>query len=179
MNVINVCALETMGPKQTEFVYIVQKNKKVVGGSTVVLLNNTSVPEMFDLNVNETCTVNSWYIADEGQTGVIDLTHDTAIRMMQVGRTQPVDSLRVNNSQGIPDHTIKFMLGKYLRSATAPHRWLSPTFASVRVELCCIEETLESYWDPKDSTPENPNLRSLNSSTMVLVYPRTTGEAVH
>jgi hypothetical protein len=109
VNVINICDKETMNPKSSEFLYVVQKNKKD-NGEPVMVLNDTEVPDMFDANFDVKCVVKSWYVADEGLTAQIDITHDTAIRMLQVDRTEDIDSIKVNTTQGLTDHTIKFRL---------------------------------------------------------------------
>jgi hypothetical protein len=64
VNVINICDKETMKPKGSEFLYLVQKNKKLNKEPVMVL--NDKVPDMFDANVDVKCDMKSWYVADEG-----------------------------------------------------------------------------------------------------------------
>ena len=84
------------------------------------MVNTTEIPMMFAPPFNVSCSINEWYVSNTSSTERMADTNDTFIRLMQKGRTERLDAIWVNSTQGLTDHSMTFRMQKFLRSHKAP-----------------------------------------------------------
>jgi hypothetical protein len=159
-----------MMPIISPVLFQVQKNKQNGGATVVTVLDGVKISALFKPAVKSTCKISGWYISSKDSNLQMAATEDIAIRMMQVKRTIGLDDIKVNSTQGPKDVTIQFKLQTYLRSLEDPFKWYNPNSLTVKVNYCCIEEKLTSFWDLIEEVAHE-NFISADKTTMLFVYP--------